>query len=426
MKFKFKIKWSKIVRYKRRQIRKIKFFARHPSFKIPTLSILGLILITVVLYVLFHNAPQIQVTPNSKIVIISHDGIQQVVPTNDRTIGVLLAKLHIKLNPGDVVEPSLNTPINQDDFRINIYRAKPVAIYNGTNLTFTKSAALTPRAIIQQSGQTIYPQDYAVVKPTNNFLKSGIIGETVLINRATPVNLDLYGKNILLRTHAKTIAEFIRAEKIRLSKGDQVLPSLNSPITPNLVVFLVRKGVSVSETTSTIPMPTQVIYSSSLAYGTSAIRQQGSNGQEVTLQNQLKNGVIVSQTPLQTIITIPPVTEVVVEGSSLSGIQGDMALAGISPNDYQYANYIISHESGWCPTKWQGEYGGCPIYHGAPTVSYLGYGLCQATPGYKMASAGSDWATDPITQLEWCNSYAQRTYGGWYNAYIHWINYGYW
>ncbi|MEI9914097.1 MAG: hypothetical protein WDN66_03915 [Candidatus Saccharibacteria bacterium] len=63
-----------------------------------------------------------------------------------------------------------------------------------------------------------------------------------------------------------------------------------------------------------------------------------------------------------------------------------------------------------------------------PDDSYTsaGYGLCQATPGYKMASAGSDWATDPITQLKWCNGYAVSRYGGWYNAYVHWINNGNW
>ena len=55
-----------------------------------------------------------------------------------------------------------------------------------------------------------------------------------------------------------------------------------------------------------------------------------------------------------------------------------------------------------------------------------GYGLCQATPGYKMASAGSDWETNPITQLRWCNSYADNTYGSWYNAYIHWVDYSWW
>ncbi|MGI0134660.1 MAG: lytic transglycosylase domain-containing protein, partial [Candidatus Micrarchaeaceae archaeon] len=65
-------------------------------------------------------------------------------------------------------------------------------------------------------------------------------------------------------------------------------------------------------------------------------------------------------------------------------------------------------------------YGGCPAYAGY-VPGYGGYGLCQATPGIKMSSAGSGWATNPVTQLLWCSGYAQSRYGGWYNAYQHWL-----
>jgi hypothetical protein len=172
-------------------------------------------------------------------------------------------------------------------------------------------------------------------------------------------------------------------------------------------------------------MPIQTISDNSLAYGTSAIRQQGSNGQQVTTyQDQLQNGVVIGRTVLQTVVTQPAVTEIVVEGTSLSGIKGDMALAGISSSDYQYADYIISHESGWCPTKAQGEHD-CPAIPDNSGTS-AGYGLCQATPGYKMESAGADWATDPITQLKWCSGYAEGRYGSWQNAYDHWIANGNW
>jgi hypothetical protein len=90
-------------------------------------------------------------------------------------------------------------------------------------------------------------------------------------------------------------------------------------------------------------------------------------------------------------------------------INGDktaiMAAAGIPSSDYAYANFIVSHESGWRPT--------------AANASGA-YGLCQALPGSKMASAGADWQTNPVTQLRWCNGYAAR-YGGWGGAYNHWL-----
>jgi hypothetical protein len=39
------------------------------------------------------------------------------------------------------------------------------------------------------------------------------------------------------------------------------------------------------------------------------------------------------------------------------------------------------------------------------------YGIPQALPGSKMASAGSDWATNPATQLTWGLNYISGVYG---------------
>jgi hypothetical protein len=178
--------------------------------------------------------------------------------------------------------------------------------------------------------------------------------------------------------------------------------------------------------TEDISMPVQSIPDGTLAYGTSAVRQQGSPGQQVvTYQVSLNNNVETGRSILQKVVTRQPVTQIVVTGTSLSGIKGDMALAGIAPGDYNYADYIISRESGWCPTKAQGQYGGCPPFSGS-VPSYGGYGLCQSTPGGKMASAGADWATNPVTQLRWCSGYAHSRYGSWGAAYSHWVSYHNW
>jgi hypothetical protein len=39
------------------------------------------------------------------------------------------------------------------------------------------------------------------------------------------------------------------------------------------------------------------------------------------------------------------------------------------------------------------------------------YGIPQALPGSKMASAGADWATDPATQIRWGLGYIKDLYG---------------
>lgn len=105
-----------------------------------------------------------------------------------------------------------------------------------------------------------------------------------------------------------------------------------------------------------------------------------------------------------------------------------MAQAGIAQSDYMYVDFIVSHESGWCPTKWQGEYN-CPGYYRplkALTDGWVGYGICQSTPGIKMSTMGGDYLTNPVLQLRWCVTHANASHGGWANSYNYWLAHRNW
>jgi hypothetical protein len=52
------------------------------------------------------------------------------------------------------------------------------------------------------------------------------------------------------------------------------------------------------------------------------------------------------------------------------------------------------------------------------------YGIPQALPGSKMASAGADWATNPATQIRWMIGYVNGRYGGSCAALAHSYAYG--
>lgn len=411
---------------RRRHVRRLRIASRHP-FAVPV-AVFGVLFLLagIGVFILHQTGTSLQ-TEGNDIVIISHDHQIQIVPSHEATVGALLAKLDIAVNAGDVVEPALSTPIHQDDFRINIYRAAPVKIVDGSSAVYGYSAATTPRSIATQTGLTVYPEDSFTAAPVQNFLTERALGSVVTIDRSIPVTLNVNGFAAATRTRAKTVGDFLKEKKIDLGSTGSVEPAATALLAAGQEVHVVRDGTGVASVTETIDMPVQTIQDDTLAYGTSAVRQQGSAGQRVlTYRTVVQGGKVISQTLLQDVVTVQPVTQIVVVGTSLSGIKGDMALAGIAASDYQYADYIISHESGWCPTKWQGEYGTCPAYHGTPGSASVGYGLCQATPGYKMASAGDDWATNPITQLRWCSGYATSRYGGWYAAYSHWLTYHNW
>jgi len=89
-----------------------------------------------------------------------------------------------------------------------------------------------------------------------------------------------------------------------------------------------------------------------------------------------------------------------------------MLAAGIPQSEWGYVNSIVTRESGWNPN--------------AVNRSSGATGLCQSLPASKMASAGADYLTNPVTQLRWCNGYAVGRYGGWVNAVAFWQNNHWW
>jgi hypothetical protein len=84
---------------------------------------------------------------------------------------------------------------------------------------------------------------------------------------------------------------------------------------------------------------------------------------------------------------------------------------GWSPGTYfSCLNNIYTRESGW--------------RYNAENASGA-YGIPQALPGDKMATAGSDWMTNPATQIKWGLGYIQSRYGDPCSAWSFWEAHGY-
>ena len=80
--------------------------------------------------------------------------------------------------------------------------------------------------------------------------------------------------------------------------------------------------------------------------------------------------------------------------------------AGVSESDVNTAYWLIERES--------------HCRYNATNRSSGAYGIPQALPGRKMASAGSDWETNPVTQIRWMIGYVNGRYGGWAGAKSFW------
>ena len=77
---------------------------------------------------------------------------------------------------------------------------------------------------------------------------------------------------------------------------------------------------------------------------------------------------------------------------------------------------------GCLQSLWNAESGWNPF---ATNPNSGAYGIPQALPGSKMASAGPDWQTNPATQIRWGLGYIKSMYGTPCNAWAFWQAHGY-
>ncbi|EYT81778.1 transglycosylase SLT domain-containing protein [Streptomyces andamanensis] len=83
-----------------------------------------------------------------------------------------------------------------------------------------------------------------------------------------------------------------------------------------------------------------------------------------------------------------------------------MAQQMVPGGQFQCFSNIVSHESGWNMN--------------AVNASSGAYGLFQALPAGKYASAGADWRTNPATQIKWGLNYMNSSYGSPCAAWSFW------
>lgn len=379
---------------------------RHP-FIVPVTAFLVLFFVTIIVFVAM-GSRTLQPS-DSHIVILSYDKKTETIPTRAKTVGELLKRLNIVVNEGDVVEPSLSAAIPEDNFKVNVYRARPVTVVQGNIQKFSLSAALTPRSIAEQAGVTLFPEDQVTIAPSNNFLRDGITAR-VTIKRATPLTLNVYGTALQVRTQTSTVKDLLREKNVKLAKGDTVQPAPTATLTANQQVFVLREGTQLLTEEQAIPMPLRRVKDNSLSYGTIVVRQTGAPGKKLITYINGPGGRQV----VQEVIIEAPVTQIEAEGSYIN-ISGDktsiMAAAGIPASQYGYVNYIISRESNWRPNARNA--GGC-------------LGLGQRCPGSILISACPNWDVDPVCQLRHFTSYANNRFGGWDGAYTYWQSHGYW
>jgi len=98
-------------------------------------------------------------------------------------------------------------------------------------------------------------------------------------------------------------------------------------------------------------------------------------------------------------------TRSAVSGSPQQVAQNMLGDFGWGASQFGCLNSLWDHESGW------------DVHASNPSTG--AYGIPQALPGSKMGEYGSDWESNPVTQIRWGLHYVQSRYGSPCGAWSH-------
>jgi uncharacterized protein YabE (DUF348 family) len=183
-----------------------------------------------------------------KAVALTIDGKKEIVLTHADTVGELLEEKNIKVGSQDDIKPSIHTKI-KDDMEISLIKAKDIQLVIDGEKKNIKSTASTVGEMLQETKVPI--NQYDRISPDKDTkLKKGM---KITIKKAIPLTVDDGGTQHKVWTHAKTVQDLLKEQKIEMNALDKVSPALDQPITKDMTISVIRveqKEIAVEEETS--------------------------------------------------------------------------------------------------------------------------------------------------------------------------------
>jgi len=343
-----------------------------------------------------------------------------------QTVGDVLTARDITVASWDFVQPDESTVVT-DGLEIQVAHARPfTATIDGQTLTVTTTAATVDGALVTLG---VDPAAADVSLPPETTLAR--MPMTVTVTTLKMVSLRVDGGTLYAQTPASTVADLLASRNITLGSLDRVTPDLDTPLTDNMQVVVQRVSTIMKNATTALPYKTKKVNAPKLAAGKTKVVTPGVKGKaDQVWQLTFVDGLEETRKLISQSVAVAPVTKVVQVGTKGApkqksapsssptvpaptpkpGSAKDIALQllpsyGFSSNQFGCLVNLWNRESHW-------------NVH-AQNRSSGAYGIPQALPGSKMASAGPDWRNNATTQIKWGLGYIKGRYGSPCAAWSH-------
>jgi uncharacterized protein YabE (DUF348 family) len=192
------------------------------------------------------------------------DGYGHPFRTHQTSVEALLKEAGLEIHQKDIVSPGLEASIGEGEV-ISVRRARPVAVQVDGRTIEMRTHSQTVGDLLQELGIALKPRDKVIIDDQEASLTASLPGHNptsravssrggnrdwhsqdedtplrIVIQRAVPIHLDNGGTLTTLYTTQATVGEALCDEGIKLYLADRVEPSLGSPISADMRVYIQR------------------------------------------------------------------------------------------------------------------------------------------------------------------------------------------
>lgn len=311
-----------------------------------------------------------------KVVYIYDGEVVTSIKTSESTVGEALREAEIIPGEFDLVEPAVDTAI-ENDMEIHIVRAMPISLNDGGEakeiftLKQTVSEVLAENEIVLVGSDCVTPAPDTVISR----------GMEIVVQRAKQISYFGDGGSIPVNTIAGTVGEMLSMLGVQVGELDFTEPAMDTALTDGMTVRLVRVAKKTIEDRVTVGYKIEEKTNANLTKGTSRTVQNGKNGVRTdTYEVIFHDEVEVSKERVSSVVTKAPVNKIVEKGTAAPKSTAVAATSGGTRNTAKGENFTYKKMIVCTATAYDLSYESCGKHPGDPYYGITASGM-KAGPG---------------------------------------------
>ena len=365
-------------------------------------------------------------TSIDKDVHLSVDGKSTTVSTTASNVGQVLRGQNYAIGQHDLVAPAPKSAV-KDGMKVVLRHGRLLHL----DIDGSKKSVWTTASTVQEAlGQLGYTTADFVSVSRSRRLPLSPTSLAVRTPRVVTVVHD--GKTDRVSTTDATVAQLLSDLNVKVNPKDRMSAQPDAPLTAGQVVTIQRVGQKTLVRTVVVDFKVVRKADATLSAGKTKLLTKGKKGStKITYSVVYIDGKAAARTKLSSQTMSKPRNQVLAVGTkqkSAYDSRGKVAGGAPTPGSAKAIAKELLTKRGWgddqysCLVQMWTRESGWRTSAANPSGAY---GIPQALPGSKMASAGPDWQTSAETQIKWGIGYIAARYNTPCGAWSFWQAHNY-